>query len=695
MANKFYPKSNLPIRKSVELLPVVFQTPANDKFLSGVLDPLIQPGVLDKVVGYIGRRYDKTYTGKDIYVDTDATLRSSYQLEPGVIYRSDDKIQNFYDYIDVKNQLKFFGNNIERDDKVTGQTHYTWDPPIEWDKFINYREYYWEPTGPRSIQVAGQSASIVSTYKVILGTTANSFVFTPDSYTNNPTLTLYRGQTYKFRVNAPGQGLAIRTNYDTGSLLFIPSKTYLAGSLVVYDGKLWKAIRDVTGLDTSSITLDSEDWQYIEPASLGNALDYSKGVTNNGIENGTLTFEVPYDAPNTLYYQSKINPDMFGRFIIADIESNSFVNVDLEIIGKTTYTSGNGIVFSNGMIVEFIGNVSPMQYSRDTWLVEGVGTAITLTRFNDLIVPKLTADVPEVLFDNTGFDTEPFDDASEYATYKDYITVARNSADRNPWSRYNRWFHRSVLEQAYKSRGEDFPAEESARAKRPIIEFTADLRLFNHGVTAKQSVDYIDTNTTDIFSNIEGSPGYNIDGEFLFEGARVLVVADTDRLANNRIYTVRFITHNNRRQIHLTFADDSDSLIDECVLVRRGTVNRGKMFHYTGTEWVVSQAKTSVNQAPRFDVFDKNSVSFGDAATYADTQFQGSKIISYKTGTGNIDTELGFQISYLNIDNIGDIQFDFNWDTDTFDYTINKAPVNKKIATGFYKIADTYANGWR
>ena len=29
---------------------------------------------------------------------------------------------------------------------------------------------------------------------------------------------------------------------------------------------------------------------------------------------------------------------------------------------------------------------------------------------------------------------------------------------------------------------------------------------------------------------------YNIDGEFLFEGARVLVIADTDSLANNRIY---------------------------------------------------------------------------------------------------------------------------------------------------------------
>ena len=320
MANKFFPNSQLPIRRSVELLPVIFQTPSNDKFLSAVVDPLIQPGVLDKVVGYIGRRYDKTFNGKDVYVDTDATLRSSYQLEPGVIFKNHDKIENFYDYVDVKNQLKFFGNTIEQDAKITGQTHYTWDPPIDWDKFINYREYYWEPLGPRSIRIAGQSATVTSTYKVVLGTTKNSFVFTPDAYTNNPTLTLYRGQTYKFRVNAPGEGLVIRTNFDTGSLLFQPSRSYPQGSVVVYDSKLWRAIRDVTSLDSSSITLDSEDWQYIEPASAGNSLDYNKGIINNGIENGILTFDVPYDAPDTLYYQGKITPDAFGRFIIADIE---------------------------------------------------------------------------------------------------------------------------------------------------------------------------------------------------------------------------------------------------------------------------------------------------------------------------------------------------------------------------------------
>ena len=696
MSDKFFPFSKLPIRKSVELLPKVFQTEANDKFLAGVVDPLVQPGLLDKVTGYIGRRFGKTYDGNDLYLDSDATLRSVYQLEPGVIYRNHDKIENFYDYIDFKNQLKFFGNTDERDDKITSQQHYSWNPPIDWDKFINYREYYWAPNGPPSVPVYGQSASVSSTYRVVLSTTANSFVFTPDAYTNNPTITLYRGQTYKFRVNAPGEGFSIRTNYDTGSLIFKPNYGYSAGSLAVSDSKLYRARRDINPLDGSSITIDSEDWEYVEPAASGAALEYNKGVTNNGIENGTVTFTVPYDAPDTLYYQGLINPDAFGRFIIANIESNTYLNIDKDIIGKTVYTSSNGVTFTNGMIVEFQGNVNPEKYITETWLVEGVGTAITLTKFSDLIVPVLTATVPEVLFDNAGFDTEPFDDATAYPTFKDYITIARDSIDANPWSRYNRWFHRSVLETAYTLRGEDFPAEESTRAKRPIIEFSANLQLFNHGSVAKQTVDYLDDYTTDVLSQIEGSTGYNVDGEFLFEGARILVTTDTDRLTNNKIYEVRFIRHLNTTQIHLVETEDSDSAIGEGVLVRRGNKNGGKMFYYTGTKWLPSQAKTSVNQAPLFDAFDSAGISFSDGEKYSTSTFAGTKIISYKPGSGRIDSELGFSLSYLNIDNVGDIEFNFDWDSDTAAYTETRIPKSVKISTGFYKFNpnNVYDNGW-
>jgi hypothetical protein len=550
MAEKF-PKSGLPIRKSSEFLPQTFRSDQNDKFLSGVLDPLVQPGVLDKTVGYIGRRYGKTYKGESVYLDTDQTLRSKYQLEPGIVVQDDNRnAEKFYDYLDLKNILNFFGNENERDDKIVDQEHYSWNPPIDWDKFINFREYYWVPAGPPSVAVYGQNSAVNSTYKVKTGT-LNTWVFTPDGFTNNPTITLYRGQTYRFVVNSPKEGFVIRTNYDTGSLSYDPNRDYFPGDLAIFGGKLWRAKVNVLSLDGSSIDENSQDWELLDSSASNESLIYNNGITNNGVKNGTLTFEVPLDSPDVLFYQSDVEPNRLGRFIIADIESNTAIDVEKEIIGKVQYESANGVKFTNGLIVEFRGEVQSEVYQTGTWLVEGVGESIQLKNFADLVPPIISASVPEILFDNEGFDSQPFDDATQYPGTKDYITIKRTSKDNNPWSRYNRWFHRSVLEYSYTSRGLDFDGLESSRAKRPIIEFLPNIKLHNHGITSKTTVDYVDTFTQDVLSTIEGSTGYSVDGEFLFEGARVLVTADTDNLTNNKIYSVKFILHNGRRQITL------------------------------------------------------------------------------------------------------------------------------------------------
>jgi hypothetical protein len=699
MIDKIFPQSQLPVRKTSELLPGVFQTPANNKFMEGVVDPLVQPGLLQKTVGYIGRRYGKTYNGTDVYLDSDKTLRSRYQLEPAVIFKNQGKTENFYDYLDLKNQLKFFGNNEERDDLITDQTHYSWSPPIDWDKFINYREYYWQPSGPPSVAVFGQKASVTSSYRVSLGT-ESSYIFSPDGFTNNPTIVLYRGQTYSFKVNAPREGFVIRTNFDTGSMRFNPNISYRPGQLIVYDNKLWRAKKEVLPSNGSNIFEGSDDWQYVDLASADTALDYNNGVTNNGAENGTVTFKVGYDSPDVLFYQSKVNPDRFGKFLIDSIETNTKINVDKEIVGKINYTSSNGVKFTNGLIVEFRGQVFPEKYSQDTWLVEGVGTEIKLIRFNDLVVPSIKTGYPDVLFDNAGFDNEPFDDAKSFPAFKDYITINRSSEDSNAWSRYNRWFHREVLEYSYRLRGQDFPAEENLRAKRPIIEFNSGLQLIDHGTKAKQSVDYIENFTEDIFSTIEGSTGYFVDGEELFDGARLLIAADSDDRVNNRIYLVKFITHNGRRQISLVKTDDAESNIGDCLLIKRGVKNNGKTYHFSVVNneevWVESQEKTQVNQSPLFDIFDEDGVSYSDSEKYPINNFNGSKILSYKEGNGPIDTELGISLSYLNINNIGDIEFQWNFSTDILLYTKDQLLTQKRISEGYYKKNPTgeYSNGW-
>ena len=751
MTDQLYPKSQLPIRKTEELLPGVFQTDANKKFMSAVVDPLVQPGLLEKTVGYVGRRYGKTYIGSDIYLDSDNSLRSRYQLEPGVVFNNNGTIDNFYDYIDFKNQLKFFGNTVERDDLITSQEHYSWNPPIVWDKFINYREYYWEPNGPLAVPVNGANANIVSEYDVSID--SNTFVFNANSANpvNNPTLNLFRGQTYKFNVNAPKEGFIIRNKYDTGSLMYNyqysyidgqlavydnqllkarhtipshsvptvpdttidwevvqfiyqseisyynPSTEYTLGEFVVYDDFLWQATENIPANTTTSVTTDK--WRSFGVVVNTPTLDYTKGITNNGTSSGTITFVVPYDSPDELFYQSPIDPNKFGRFIIDDISANTAIDVEKEVIGLKSYTSSNGVVFTNGMVVEFRGAVSPKKYSSDTWLVSGVGSAISLVRFSDLTTPSISKNVPTVMFDNGGFDTEPYDNAAAYPGDQDYITISHASVDSNPWSRYNRWFHRSVLEYSCKMRGVEYAAPEEMRAKRPIIEFTANLQLFNHGTHAKQAVDAVDTVTTDVFSTIEGARSYNIDGFQLSAGARILVTADKDGLASNKIYKVTFVTEGapSTTKIHLVATDDADPIIGECVLVKTGTEFGGAMFHFDGTSWNLSQAKSSINQAPLFDVFDENEVSFANVDTYPASNFKGSKILSYKVGNGRTDTHLGFSLSYLNINNIGDIQFNWDFGTDTYIFAENNNKITRKVATGYFRnnfVGTEYANGW-
>ena len=76
---------------------------------------------------------------------------------------------------------------------------------------------------------------------------------------NNPTLTLQRGLTYTFAVSSIGHPFDIKTNSTTGS---------------------------------------------------GDR--YLPGVTGQGVTSGTLTFAVPTNAPNSLFYHCEVHAAMVG-----------------------------------------------------------------------------------------------------------------------------------------------------------------------------------------------------------------------------------------------------------------------------------------------------------------------------------------------------------------------------------------------
>ena len=129
---------------------------------------------------------------------------------------------------------------------------------------------------------AGYTGSIGSTgvaggitYSV---TNSGSGSYTIAGSTANPTLTLVKGFTYYFNVSASTHPFWIKT-----------------------------------------------------ASVIGTGSAYSSGVTNNGVDVGTITFTVPFDAPDTLYYNCQFHIGMAG-----------VINVQNSIAGYDVATTSTG-----------------------------------------------------------------------------------------------------------------------------------------------------------------------------------------------------------------------------------------------------------------------------------------------------------------------------------------------------------------
>ena len=267
---------------------------------------------------------------------------------------------------------------------------------------------------------------------------------------------------------------------------------------------------------------------------------------------------------------------------------------------------------------------------------------------------------------------------------QDYITIKRSSIDKNPWSRANRWFHMDIIQKTADYNGTDAVFNQNLRANRPVIEFDASLQLYKFGAEAKQPIDILDTTITNAFTQVQGlvcvdDKTFTAGNLTLTTGDRVIFSKDINDDVRNKIYdfSVELTTEAPDTPVYKAYiqeTDDATIVAGNTVLVLSGA-NGGKHWHYNGTLWIASQEKTSNNQEPLFDLINDNGVSFSDTSVYPGTTFQGTKIFSYKKGTGNNDSVIGFPLSYKNFVSQGDIQFTNDYDTQTFDYLIGSGGI--------------------
>lgn len=130
-----------------------------------------------------------------------------------------------------------------------------------------------ENTATAAYTTAQLSITSDSTSNVINSGTSSYLI----DGSSNPTLTLYRGVTYTFSINATGHPFYIQT----------VSGAYSSGNV------------------------------------------YTSGVTGGGLSVGTLTFRVPLDAPSNLYYVCQNHSMMGGTFLIKNLIST--INTHISI----------------------------------------------------------------------------------------------------------------------------------------------------------------------------------------------------------------------------------------------------------------------------------------------------------------------------------------------------------------------------
>lgn len=353
------------------------------------------------------------------------------------------------------------------------------------------------------------------------------------------------------------------------------------------------------------------------------------------------------------------------------------INVAIDIIGNTQYTTPSGLTLTDGMGVIFTNALVPPLYRNQQFIVSGVGTSIQLTAASGNGWNNGTI----------GWDVE-----TQIATNIEYLLINRNSRDRNAWSRTNRWFSQEVLDITTQFNGQATinAFNNPVRARRPIIEFYSNLVMFNSGTDSLGIVDYVDTTTTNPSVGIPSltPPTINQGTVTLLDGAKVIFINATNPSIRENVYTAVYVYDILGNITSVTLTQTSIAVENSLVGVAYGPDGymgvslRAYLNTANEIEWTQAQTKTSINQYPLFDIFDRNDISYGDQTVYPNSTFTGSKLFSYTLGTGANDSVLGFPVSYSKLTNLGDINFTINLNTDSFVYGESSDSVEQSVSNG-------------
>ena len=503
--------------------------------------------------------------------------------------------------------------------------------------------------------------------------------------------------------------------------------TYLSGYLGRREGGNFDPIKDFY---IPEPTKNRTRWQ-LEPTSV--AYDANNNKTNilfyedllsyinyyggNTFNQGRLfdseyyTFAPPIDYDMFINYQNYYwIPDGLPVITITGVTS-------ADIIGKSSFTTPStatpaNLTLSSGMTIEIPGDPicsTPM-------IIENIGgcTGIRLAHLSKNYTVGDTYDFlpwdgitkgTNVTLDNTKWDSTNWEIKYNTAS-ADYVTMERGSLDQNIWSSTNRWYHIDVIN-AVVEQTEVYP-NNIYRGLRPIIQFVADMVLYNSGTQFKDNISYGFLNSSNgnpiLMSDVNNASIWDINtllGITFSDGEIILFANDPDN--KTQLYKVN-ITNN-----IITLTQYGSSIINgDIIFVVSSTnilgvdnsITAGDTWYYDGTKWKEStNNKEKINNnvpTPLFQLYDINGIPLNDPITYPNSTFTGSKVFAYSLDTtagAPIDPVLGFPILYTALGQASDILFENSLITDRYTYSTNLTNIDGYY---YYKLSsnNTLFNNW-
>lgn len=402
-------------RRSLDFLPAVFRTDINNKILNATVDQLVSEPELKRLDGYIGRKFAPSYKSTDSYIEEPLSDRQDYQLEPGTIYKDPSGKTRFVStYQDLINRIDALGGITDDHSRLFRSKQYLYDGLFDYDKFVNFSNYYWLPNGPDSVRVESPRLEVYEQVQVIPPRIYQSlegefeidpydtfgfavsrnpvtrlrndgYKFSTTGETTNPPLRLARGGTYVFNLDQLGHGFFIQTQQG-----LTPNEPFQNNLFV----------RDVYGVD------------------------------NNGADVGSVTFIVPSkNAQDNFINMLLAAPTNFVAYSSRKARNLRYVDIQYKNYQELIQEHGgiDGGRFIDGKEVVFLPN-KVNQIVQD-WAPLTVYQSGSLLRYANIVYTVLSTYRSGRFFSDSNL--EPYDDLN------DWYDPAPFSADDLPYDSQN------------------------------------------------------------------------------------------------------------------------------------------------------------------------------------------------------------------------------------------------------------------